>query len=184
MWLVEAKAVRIETSPWAPLFATVVAPNVFTATVEQAKQATSALKSLDDFWDQFDDPLCLTAAKTVIDLWSKAGYRRRLGPNHAVLEAVGPSKSGVRTVVAVYSDGRVMVPFSAYEGVNSGIPIEALTTDVFRAKADALFGFNGSERTGRTTPGWLTTDRVAPLIDFCKFVATAYASALNAVSES
>lgn len=39
VWLVEARAVRIGTSPWAPLFTTVVEPNAFTAIAEQAKQA-------------------------------------------------------------------------------------------------------------------------------------------------
>src|SRR5258708_21246400 len=34
VWLVEAKAVRIADSPWAPLFSTVVEPNSFTARVE------------------------------------------------------------------------------------------------------------------------------------------------------
>ena len=37
IWLVEARAVRIEDSLWAPLFSAVVEPNVFTATVEQSE---------------------------------------------------------------------------------------------------------------------------------------------------
>lgn len=38
VWLVEARAVRIANSPWAPLFTAVVEPNSFTATVEAEKQ--------------------------------------------------------------------------------------------------------------------------------------------------
>jgi hypothetical protein len=37
VWLVEAKAVRIEGSPWAPLFTAVVEPNAFTASVDRTK---------------------------------------------------------------------------------------------------------------------------------------------------
>lgn len=184
IWLVEAKAVRIENSPWAPLFSTVVEPNSFAAAVEQARQSEAPLVSLDDFWSQFAAPDTLSASRSVVERWLSSGYRRRLGPNHVVLEAAGPSVSGVRTVVAVYSDGRVMVPFSSYAGQNSGIPINALTTDEFRAEADALFGFNGSERQARTAPGWLTTDRADSLFAFCSRVAEEYVAALEDGSES
>ena len=179
VWLVEAKAVRIEDSPQAPLFSTVVEPNAFTATVEQAKQSESPLPSLEDFWDQFDSPATLEVAQRVVSQWLEAGHRKRLGPNHVVLEAAGPSKNGFRTVVAVYSDGRVLVPFSSYGGQNSGIAIDSLTTAEFRSSADELFGFGGLERQARTAPGWLTTDTAGPFIQFCRQVADAYAAALN-----
>ena len=160
VWLVEARAVRIDDSRWAPMFSPVVEPNAFTARVEEAKQNEAApLPSLDAFWEQFDSPQALEAARTVVTEWIRSGRKRRLGPNHVVLEAAGPSKSGVRTVVAIYSDGRVLVPFSSYAGQNSGIPIEALTTHEFRAAADQLFGFSGSERQARTAPGWLIPGR-------------------------
>jgi hypothetical protein len=94
-----------------------------------------------------------------------------------VLEAAGPSKSGVRTVVAVYSDGRVLVPFGSYAGQNSGIPITALTTPEFRSSADQLFGFKGAERQARTAPGWVTPATTEALFDFCRSVAEAYSVA-------
>lgn len=178
VWLVEAKAVRIGDSAWAPLFTTVVEPNAFTATVEQVKQS-EVLSSLDQFWAQFVEPELRQAAQSVIDRWTGAGLRRRLGPNHVVLEAVGPSISGIRTVVAVYSDGRVMVPYSSYAGVNSGIGIPGLMTDAFRSEADALFGFHGSERQARTRPGWLTPGRADSLLMFCRQVADAYRRAME-----
>ena len=179
IWLVEAKAVRIGDSPWAPLFLTVVEPNTFARAVEQARKSETLLGSLDDFWAQFTAADTLAAARSVVERWLAAGYRWRLGPNHVVLAAPGPSVSRVRTVVAVYSDARVMVPFSSYAGQNSGIPIDALTTDEFRAEADALFGFNGSERQARTAPGWLTTDRADSLFTFCSRVAEEYKAALD-----
>jgi hypothetical protein len=179
VWLVEAKAVRIEDSPWAPLFAAVVEPNAFTATVEQAKQSEAPAPSLEEFWEQFESPVTLAAAQKVVSQWLEAGYRKRLGPNHVVLEAAGPSKNGFRTVVAIYSDGRVLVPFGSYDGQNSKIPIKSLTTPEFRADADALFGFDGSERQARTAPGWLTSDTAAPLVQFCHKVAAGYAAVLN-----
>jgi hypothetical protein len=162
------------------LFSTVVEPNEFTATVEQAKQ-TEGLPTLDEFWAQFDNPVTLAAAQKVLKGWMAAGYRRRLGPNHVVLEANGPSKSGIRTVVAVFSDGRVLVPFGSYAGQNSGIPIDALTTQEFRAKADGLFGFARSETQAKAMPGWLTTDRAEAPPAFSREVVAAHAAALGGV---
>lgn len=177
VWLVEAKAVRIEGSKWAPLFATVVEPNVFTASVEKAKQSESP-KSLEEFLSQVGSAALRSAIDKVMTHWTAAGHKRRFGPNHVVLEAKGPSTGGVRTVVAVFHDGQVMVPFGSYAGQNSGIPIGPLTTVDFRVEADALFGFNGTEKLAKTAPGWLTEERVSPLMSFCKQVADAYAEAL------
>lgn len=179
VWLVEAKAVRIGDSPWAPLFSAVVEPNQFTATIEQAKQAEK-VGSLEEFFAQFSSSDMAAAAKLVVEKWVGAGYRLRLGPNHVVLEAPGPSVGGSRTVVAIVNDGRVLVPFSGYGGTNSGIPIDALTSSEFRAKADHLFGFNGTEKQARTVHGWLTADRVDDLLTFCFEVASAYKLALIA----
>lgn len=176
LWLVEVNAVRIDDSPWAPLFSAVVEPNAFTMTVEQVKRL-EAVGTLGEFYEQFSAPSNAEAAKAVLSRWTDTGHRLRLGPNHVVLEARGPSVSGIRTVVAIYADGRVMVPFSSYAGQNSGIEIEALTRPEFRSRADALFGFSGSERQARTRPGWLTAETVEPLFDFCAQVATAYSDA-------
>ncbi|OLT20586.1 hypothetical protein BJF81_04775 [Ornithinimicrobium sp. CNJ-824] len=179
VWLVEARAVRVDDGPWAPLFTAVVQPNQFTATVERAKQDERPA-TLAQFWEQFDSDETATAVRTMLDRWGAAGYRRRLGPSHVVLEAGGPAVSGIRTVVALYTDGRVMVPFGSYAGQNSGVPVTALTTAEFRAQADALFGFGGTERQARTEPGWLTPERIEPLWAFCTTVAEAYAAALTA----
>jgi hypothetical protein len=176
VWLVEAKAVRIENSPWAPLFTAVVEPNAFTATIEQAKQSEN-LGSLDDFWAQFSSPPSLEAAQTVVTNWIGSGRKIRLGPKHVVLEATGPGKGGWHTVVAIYPDGRVLVPFSSYAGGNSGIPIEPLMTDAFRSHADALFGFTGTEKQARTQAAWLAPATSQALLDFCIQVANAYVAA-------
>ena len=179
VWLVEAKAVRIENSPWAPLFSTVVEPNQFTATVEQTKSAL-VLATLEEFWEQFETPSVLEAVQYIVAQWDAAGHRRRLGPNHVVLEATGPSKNGFRTVVTVFSNGSVMVPFGSYAGQNTGIAIDSLTSDQFRKRADALFGFKGSERQARTQPAWLTPDNPRRLLEFSQTVASEYAKALTA----
>jgi hypothetical protein len=178
VWLVEAKAVRIGDSAWAPLFSTVVEPNAFTATVEQTRRAQTNLGSLEEFWNQFESEATLRAVQDVVSHWIDSGHRTRLGPNHVVLAARGPATSGIRTVVALYSDGRVMIPFSAYAGTNSGIPIEDLTSNEFRQYADALFGLDGSERQARTRESWLTADSAGVLTEFCDRVAHAYAQAI------
>ncbi len=86
-------------------------------------------------------------------------------------------------MVALYSDGRVLVPFGSYAGQNSGIAIEPLTSSDFRSSADAFFGFNGSERQARTVQGWLTPEVAEPLLDFCFNVASAYKGALRTAGE-
>ncbi len=167
------------------MFVVVVEPNDFVATVEKVRPVdTRPLGALDDYWALFTDAELERAAREVVARWATAGYRRRLGPNHVVLEATGPSVSGVRTVVAIYADGRVLVPFSSYEGQNSGIEIPELTSEAFRQEADALFGFNGSERQARTSPGWLTPEKLTALLDFCTRVAAAYARGMKQDIES
>jgi hypothetical protein len=178
VWLVEVKAVRIDGSRWAPLFTAVAEPNSFTSSVEQSKAATGPLPSLDEFWEMFDSPDTLAAARAIRAEWTAAGHKVRLGPNHMVLEALGPSKNGYRTVVTIYADGRVMVPFYSYEGANSGIPVAPLCTPEFRSEADVLFGFSGQERLARTAPGWLDEGTSPSLRVFCDRVAAAYAAAL------
>ncbi len=177
VWLVEARAVRIGESPWAPLFTAVVEPNSFTARVEQTKQAQAA-RSLDELYALVEDQDTRDAIRHMVERWTGLGHRRRLASNHVVLEARGPATGGVRAVVALFVDGRVLVPFNAYAGVNTGVPIDELTTDDFRRSADALFGFAGTEKSAKTVPGWLTTSRVNELLRFCEQVAAAYERAL------
>lgn len=176
VWLVEARAIRIDDSAWAPLFNVVAEPNYFTAVVEQAKRS-ERLPSLDAFWAQFDSADTRDAARTVLERWTQNGHRQWLGSNAVVLQAQGPSASGVRVVITIYSDGSILVPFGSYAGQNTGIPVERLATAEFRSNADALFGFSGSERQARTPPGWLTPERVDSLVTFSLEIAAAYAEA-------
>jgi hypothetical protein len=178
VWLVEAKAVRIENSSWAPLFDVVVEPNDFIKTVEQAKRSQLPMPSIDEIWAQFDSPTVLDAAQQVVKRWLAMGHRRRLGTTYVTLEAAGPSTNGFRAVLRIYSDGQIAVPFSAYTGKNSGISIASLTTPEFRSAASARFGL--TEAGGNRTPaGWLTPERVDDLLKFCTEVAAAYADALS-----
>lgn len=144
---------------------------------QRCKQA-ELLGTTEAFLDQIAEPDLRAAAEAVIDRWLSAGHRRRLGPNHVVLEARGPSSGGVRTVVTIFSDGHVLVPFHSYAGSNTGIAIETLTTSKLREATDELFGFRGDEKMATTQPGWLTPDRVDGLLSFCEQVADAYRSVL------
>lgn len=180
VWLVEARAVRIDDSRWAPLFTPVIQPNQFTTNVERARaEQSSALSSMDEFYAQFNDTAALTATENIVNQWVGAGRRRRLGPNHVVLEARGPSVGGYRTVVALFNNGQVLIPFSSYAGTNSGIAVPALTSPEFRPKADTLFGLRGTEKQARTAAGWLTAEKVEPLLEFCQAVSSAYLAALS-----
>ena len=85
-------------------------------------------------------------------------------------------------MVALYRDGRVLVPFGAYAGQNTGIPIAPLSTPEFRAHANAVFGFTGTLTQERTPGEWLTTERTGIVLDFASAVADAYLEALDAPS--
>ncbi len=180
VWLVEAKAVRIGDSLWAPLFEAVVEPNRFTATVEEARQRERRLPTADAFWAQFSDPALLEAAQAVIGAWEDRARRWRLGPDHAVLMAVGPAVSGFHSVSRIYSDGSVAVPFAAYRGKRTGLQILALSSPDFIEEARAQFGLDPHQN--RTHPGWLTPDRVDELMEFCDIVAAALEAEREAAS--
>lgn len=171
VWLVEAKAVRIAGSPWAPLFTAVVEPNRFTATVEEAKQRQARTVAPDEFWAQFADPSPMEATKALIAAWEQRGRKWRLGPDHAVLVAAGPAASGLHSVIRLYSDGSVAVPFGAYGGKSTGLPIAALTSAEFIEQTKTMFGLVQQQQ--RTVPGWLRTDRVDEVLGFCDAVAAA-----------
>lgn len=180
VWLVEAKAVCIGESPWAPLFTAVVEPNAFTAQVEQTVQKEAGDKEAA-FWAAAQNPSIRSAVQEILARWTRLGHRRRFEPTHLVLEAAGPAKSGVRTVLVVYADGRVMVPFSSYGGQNTGLEIPALSTDDFRAAADSRFGFTPGQKHARNDSGWLKSEKVDSVLEFAEGVAQEYAATLEAV---
>ena len=175
VWLVEAKAVRIDDSPWAPLFTAVIAPNTFAIEQrpERARPESTHRASADDFAALVEDETVREAARTLLEDWRAPGRKWRLTGGHAVIEAAGPSKSGYQTVARIYPDGSVVVPFQLYSGFRSGIPIEELTTSEFREYASRVFGFTSDERRARTEAGWLRPDRVTSLKEFCERVADA-----------
>lgn len=181
VWLVEARAVRIDgAGPWAPLFTPVESPTTFDPPAGPGSSA-DRIRTLDEFHQRVQaDDIC-AAVHQVLDGWADGATRRlRFGTNHAVLEAVGPSVNGWRSVVTVYLDGNVLVPFSAYEGVNSGVGVPELVTEHARTAANELFGFNGTERHARTGPGWLSSSSNADKLgNHCELVAAAYAAALS-----
>jgi hypothetical protein len=89
----------------------------------------------------------------------------------------GPGIGGWSTVVGIYPNGQVAVPFGSYNGQNSGIPIDGLGTTEFRSYADVLFGFSGTEIQAKTTQGWLTPETLDGLKEFCVKVANAFLTA-------
>lgn len=178
VWLVEARAVRVGNSQWAPLFTAVVEPNAFTARVEQAVRGGGNNETA--YWSSIQDSGVRTAARTVLDRWVEAGHRRRFNPTYLALEANGPSQRGVRVVIVLYADGSVVVPFGSYAGQNTGIPVPGLTTDEFRDHANTLFDFTAGHQYARTQPGWLQPAKVNDILTFAHIVAREYADALEA----
>ena len=184
VWLVEAKAVSIGNSPWATLFLTVVSPNSFTAEVELEHSSIRRRLAQGDFEAAFESEDELKIAREILDWWtgpdrtrSNRRYRIMANPVQAVLESRGPGVSGWRTVIGFYPSGQVAIPFGAYKGLNSGIGVDALGTEEFRTRANAIFGLKGTEVQARTSPGWLTIERFDVLKAFCSEVAKAYLEA-------
>ena len=177
VWLVEAKAARIGDSAWAPLFVAVAAPNAFTAKVEQAKQAERT-PSIEEFFDLCESAAIREALQTIVGRWLAMGHRLWRWPNYVALAAVGPAKSGERSVLALYPNGQVAVPFGAYGGQNTGIPVPDLSSDTFREHAKAVFGLTGTRSTERTVPQWIDPDRSDAVLKFASQVADAYSEAL------
>lgn len=175
VWLVEARAVRIGDSPWAPLFTAVAEPNAFTARVEQAKQSDKI--TLDQFYEMLPDPGPRQAAQQVVQAWQQRGMRSSLGKTWLALQAPGPAGNGYRVTASIYPDGAIGVPFSSYAGANSGVPVYALMSADFRSDADALFGFTGKEKFAKTVPGWLQPHRADLFLQYCAGVADAYRNA-------
>jgi hypothetical protein len=179
VWLVEAKAVRIGDSAWAPLFEPVISPNAFTAAVE-LEQATGRRRlAREDFDLLFDSKERLEASSELLEWWKgpSRSYRIMARPPQAVLTAHGPGVGGWSTVIGIYPNGQVAVPFGSYKGQNSGIPVDALATTEFRSNADELFGFNGAEVQAKTVQGWFTPEKLDGLKVFCNKVADAYLEA-------
>ena len=179
VWLVEAKAVRIGDSAWAPLFEPVVAPNAFTAAVEFEQSSGSRRMTREDFDARFDTEERLQVVKELLEWWkgSDRSFRIMARPPQVVLMTQGPAVGGWSTVIGVYPNGRVAVPFGAYNGQHSGFPIGELGTPEFRAYADEFFGFDGSEIQARTVPDWLELIKLPGLKEFCEKVADAYLKA-------
>jgi hypothetical protein len=181
VWLVEAKAVRIGDSPWAPIFEAVISPNTFTAAVELEQTLRRRRLAREDFEALFDSESdeYLKLSSELLDWWKGPDWRSRImaSPAQVVLESRGPGINGWRTVIGFYPNGQVAVPFGAYEGLSGGIAIEALVANEFRSYADALFGFNGTEVQAKTVPGWLTLEKLQDLKKFCTRVAGAFLEA-------
>jgi hypothetical protein len=184
IWLVEAKAVRIGGSPWAPLFTAVVEPNWFVREINRsARQARFG--GLNELWAAFESAECRAAAEAVLEQWEAAGHQWVLRQNGIALRACGPSTSGYRPIALMYSDGSISVNFRSFSGGKRGNRTEVaeLTAPEFRARAIELFGFSDTERWPRTTERWLIPARVDEFLKFCLEVATAFSDALARMEE-
>ena len=178
VWLVEAKAVRIGDSAWAPLFVTAAGPNAFTAKVEQAKRAERAT-TIEEFFDLCETPQIREAFEIIVGRWQAMGHLVWRWHNYIALAAIGPARSGARSVLALYPNGQIAVPFGAYRGQNTGIPIQNLSTDKFREHANAVFGLVGTGSNERTEPEWVNPHRCDMVLAFAVEVADAYRDALT-----
>jgi hypothetical protein len=177
VWLVEAKAARIDDSRWAPLFTAVVAPNVFTARVEMAKQADRSA-TLEGFLEKCASEDTREAVRQVVAEWRSRGRHAQVAATSVSLYAPGPARSGKRAVVSLLPDGRIQIDFSAYAGTGTGVPIPGLTKPAFRSEASSIFGFSGDRRVPKTKVGWLTPSTVSTLLVYADRVADEYAVAL------
>jgi hypothetical protein len=167
------------------LFLPVVSPNEFAAAVVLEQSTVRRRLSREDFDKLFESEGIHGVVSELLDGWDNADRRHRImaSPAQAVLECRGPGVGGWRTVIGVYPDGKVNVPFGSYSGLSNGLAVDALATEEFRTRADELFGFYGTEVQAKTAPGWLSASRLKALKDFADKVATAFLQAMTVYDE-
>ncbi|GAA2244769.1 hypothetical protein GCM10010401_17560 [Rarobacter faecitabidus] len=179
VWLVEARAVRVDGGPWAPVFTVVAEPSAFLQEMAGNIAGRSRSASVEVVLDVYADEHLRHAAAALVSWWKGAGFKVNpllRGGKHLIgLHAPGPSANGMRSVVTVYPDGRVFVPLGAYQGKNSGIAVEDLTGDDFVRTVKDRFSLSD----GYTPEGWFTPEKLPLVQELCGTVADAYASALD-----
>lgn len=174
IWLVEARAIKVDDSAWAPVFDVVVSPNAY---VEAVARSSSGRRSvpLDDYLEDVAEPATRSALEVVRREAAAAGWTLKATVSGLGIWAKGPGQSGDRAILTISPHGGIVIPFGAFAGQNTGIGIPALCTDEFIASCDELFGLRRTKAFGSSAEGWLTEARVVDLIGFCRAVATAYA---------
>ncbi len=180
VWLVEAQAVRVNDSPWAPVFTVVAEPIPLIEKVASGLPGYERAATVESVLDSYQDVELRDAATALASAWLAEGLKLftvlRGGKHVMSLMAPGPAASGARVVITAYPDGKLSVPFGAYEGKNSGRPIFSLATDDFKNAVSAEFGL---DRSGYTSQGWFTPARLDDVLDFCRTVRDAYRVALD-----
>jgi hypothetical protein len=181
VWLVEARAIRVDDSPWAPLFTVVAEPNAFTPEVAGNVGGYERLVGVDEVLASYESDRLRQATADLVDSWRQRGLKLyavvRGGKPLVTFVAPGPAASGSRTVLTSYPDGRIYVSFSAFQGKNSGIAIPALSTDEFIATTSERFRL----ANGYSAPGWFTPDKVPEVLAFADAVVAAYQTALEGI---
>lgn len=179
IWLVEAKAIKVDESAWAPVFTVVAEPNAFTQEVARNVGSYERTVSVDEVLESFPDDSLRQAATSLVEYWRARGLKifsvMRSGNPVLNFLAPGPAASGSRSVISAFSDGRLYVPFGAYQGLNSGIAVPPLATDEFRDETTSKFELN---KNGYSAAGWFTPERVPEVTSFADFVIDAYRDAL------
>ncbi|AYF98987.1 hypothetical protein [Protaetiibacter intestinalis] len=178
VWLVEAKAIRVDDSAWAPVFEVVAEPSKFVQEVAGRVAGYERRVGLDEVLSAFPGER-RAAAVALVDAWKA----RNLPVPAAIIRggtpllsfgARGPSSSGWRTVFTAFADGRIYVSFSAFSGKNSGYPIPVLASDDFIEAVSKRLALT----KGYSAVDWLTPERVPLLLDFADTVVSAYQAAL------
>lgn len=177
VWLVEARAIRVDDSPWAPVFTVVAEPNTFTQEVAGNVGGYERLVDVDEVLASYESDFLRQAAADLVGSWRQRGLKHyaviRGGKPLLSFFAPGPASGGSRSVLTAYPDGRLFVPFGAYQGTNSGIAIPALSSEEFVAEISERFGLT----KGRTAVGWFTPERVSDVLEFADLVIDAYQAA-------
>lgn len=179
VWLVEASAVRVDGSAWAPVFTVVAEPSAFTQEVAGNVAQYERMVPLEDVLGAYENDALRGAAAALVQTWVERGLKfypvLRGGKYLISFYAPGPATSGLRSVVTSYPDGRLYVPFGAYQGKNTGIAVASLATDEFAAVTSKELGLTN----GYTRVGWFTEDHVDAVLLLCDTVICAYQEALD-----
>jgi hypothetical protein len=175
IWLVEAKAIRVNQGPWAPIFTAVAEPSAFVEAVARDSRHRRSVP-IADLLDQIPDPAVRSGFDSFIVLCDAGPLRLKSTGTALGVWAAGPSTGGERAVVSIYPTGAVMVPFGAYAGTNTGTAIPPLDSIEFQDGTVARLHLRRTKAFGTSPDGWLTAERADELHAFCLEVAGAYAN--------
>jgi hypothetical protein len=175
VWLVEARAIRVDGGAWAPIFTAVAEPSAYVEKVAQDARRRRSMPT-DELVANMSNPAVREASELFVSKCKGTTLKLRSTGTAIGVWASGPSTGGDRAIISIGLAGDLLIPFGAYAGLNSGIAIAPLDSAEFQEATSRRFDLRRTKAFGKSPEGWLTADRVEDVLVFCLEVAQAFAT--------